>query len=209
MTAMRIVAAGGLLLAVALTGCSTPAKPAAAPTPASTGASPSAAASPSDAPVAAPAPTGSAVTTLDPCQLVTQQEASTLSGVALGSGKHDDVPGGERRCNYSAGIGTEVTVAVVQAASVAEAQAEKDKVRAEAEQQLGGQVNLARVSGLGDDAESLQASLAGAGGTVNMNGIYVLKGRTGFAIVGARLGGAAPNSAALIAQANTVLGRLG
>lgn len=205
---LSIVAAGGLL-AVALTACSTPAKPTAAPTPASTGASPSATPTPTDAPAAAPAPTGSAVTTLDPCQLVTQQEASALAGVALGPGKHDDVPGGERRCIYNAGIGTEVTVAVVQAASVAEAQAEKDKVRAEAEQQLGGPLNLARVSGVGDDAESLSASLDGAGGTLNMNGIYVLKGRTGFAIIGGRLGAAAPSAAALTAQANTVIGRLG
>jgi hypothetical protein len=144
---------------------------------------------------------------IDPCRLVTQQEASALTGATFGPGREESEAAGEKRCVYGYQTMNVFIVAVVQAATVAEAQSAKDQIRAEAKQQLGAAVSLSRVAGLGDDAESLQGSGSLGGGTLSLGGIYVLRGRTGFALIDATAGHA-PGTGALTAQARTVLGRL-
>ena len=196
------ILAASALLAGALTGCTASNGPTGGPSSgAALGAGPAASGSPS--PTAAPS--GSTSTEIDPCQLVTQPEASTLTGASYGAGRQETDPGGGKRCIYGYQTKNVFEVIVVQAASVEQAQAEKDKLRAEAEQQIGGQVDMSRLSGIGDDAEWLHA---GPMQGISVAGLYVVKGTVGFALVDVVVGAAAPSQAAMTGQATTVLGRL-
>ncbi len=196
-----VIVGVGVLLASALAGCSSAAAPTGGPSPsgAALGAAPAASASP------AAAPSGTGSTTIDPCQLVSPSEASTLTGASYGSGTVETDSAASRRCIYGAQTRNVFEVIVVQAASVAQAQAEKDKLRADAQQQFGGQVDMSQLSGIGDDAEWLHA---GPQAGISVAGIYVLKGTVGFGLVDVVAGTPAPSQAALTDQAKTVLGRL-
>lgn len=192
------------VLAVTLAGCSGGGSPTATATTSGTGggATPSATAVVA---TSAAAPASAVPVNLDPCQLVTQQEASALTGVAFGPGQRDDVPNGEKRCVYGSQTKNVFTVGVVQGSSVAEAQAYKDQLKAEAEQKLGTVVNLSPVPGVADDAESLSGNI-GAG--LSVSGLYLLKGAIGVGIVDVALGASAPTVAAMTGQATTVVSRL-
>jgi len=199
------------VLAAGLAGCSSSKKPKVAPgplsqpvaatTPATVPATPTAAPTPTDSPKGAP-------NTIDPCKLVTQQEASALTGASFGPGKEEADSGvnGSRRCVYGANTKNVFTVIVVVAASVAEAQTQKDAILAQAQQELPVQAKLTAVSGVGDAAEFLHADLSQI--EADASGIYVLKGTVGFALVDLRQGGSAPSQAKMTSQANTVIGRL-
>jgi hypothetical protein len=192
------------VLAAALAGCSTSAPNAgptrgAATTPAATKA----------APATSAAGGGTAVTTADPCQLVTAAEASQLTGASFGPGKREDVPGGVRQCVYGYQTTNVFLVAVVTAASVAEAQAAKAQILAEAQSKLGGTaLSLKKVPGLGDDAQEIHSSMSANGVTINLAGLYVLTGATGFALVDVVVGAAAPSIPSLVTQAQTLMTRL-
>jgi hypothetical protein len=198
-----VIVGVGVLLASALAGCGSSGAPTggASPSGAALGAAPAASASPTPA----AAPSGTASTTIDPCQLVSPQEASTLTGASYGSGTVETDSAASRRCIYGARTRNVFEVIVVQAASVAQAQTEKDKLRADAQQQFGGQVDMSQLSGIGDDAEWLHA---GPQAGISVAGIYVLKGTVGFGLVDVVAGAPAPSQAALTDQAKTVLGRL-
>lgn len=194
-----------VVLATALTGCKLGGSTA-NPSPSGVPAAPPAGDASPSAP-ALPEASGSAVTTLDPCALFTRDEASALVGVTFTKTTRDDVPGGERRCIYNAS-GNTFTVIVVQAASVAQAQTEKDKVLADAQQNLPEPATLTPVPGLADDAQALTATFSGPTGTLSLAGLYVLRGTVGFGLVDTAAGTAVPGTAALVTQARTVLGRL-
>jgi hypothetical protein len=197
-----LIAVTAASLAVTMSACKPSGKAAAGNKPQNV---PLASASPS--PKGTPAPTGTANTTLDPCALVTAAEASALTGASYGPGKLEVDSSAARRCIYGAQTKNVFTVIVAQATSVAQAQAVKDQMRAQAEQALSGQpVNLNKVSGVGDDAESISASFAQYG--ISLSGLYVLKGTVGFALVDLVVGAPAPTVAALTTQAQTVIGRL-
>jgi len=200
----RIVPAVALL-AVALTACSksnpgpNPTQPAAAAAtttaaPATTTAAPAT----TTAAAAAGAPANRV-----PCQLVPQQEASALAGASFGPGQLESENASSSRCTYGGNTKNVFLVIVARASSVAEAQAQRDELRSQAETQLGGKLNVAKVSGVGDDAESITGSLSSIG--VNVSGLYVLKGALGFALVDEVQGGAAPTTQALIDETNKVL----
>lgn len=201
MRSMRIIPVAALL-AVALTACSkanpdpNPTQAAAPTTP--TAAPTSAAAVPASAAAAAGAPVN-----LDPCQLVPQQEASALAGATFGPGQLESDNASSSRCVYGANTKNVFLVIVARASSVAEAQAQRDELRSQAESQLGGKLNVAKVSGVGDDAESITGSLSSIG--VNVSGLYVLKGTLGFALVDEVQGGAAPTTPALSDETKKVL----
>jgi hypothetical protein len=193
-----VVGATALLVA-ALAGCSKSATPTTNPT---TPAAVAAAASPT---ATASAAASGAPTTIDPCQLVTQAEASTLTGASYGPGKLEIDSPASRRCVYGGQTKNVFEVIVAQAATADEAQSEKNALLAQAQGELGGQLNLSPVTGVGDQAESINASI---GGQINASGIYVLKGLVGFALVDEVVGGPAPTVAALTTQAQTVVSRL-
>jgi hypothetical protein len=206
---MRIIGTAALV-AAALAACSTSAKPHAnsaqavggpvvaattqSPTPATTKAVPTALPS---GPVGANA--------VDPCQLVTQQEASALTGASFGPGQEEEDSSNAKRCIYGAQTKNVFEVITAEAATAAEAKQYKNAMLAQAQQELGSVLNLHAVGGIGDAAEQISGSLHGL---VNVAGIYVLKGTFGFALVDIVTGHAAPGESAMQTQAQTVAGRL-
>jgi hypothetical protein len=198
---MRIIGAAALL-AVMLTACN---KKNPDPNPTPSAAPTTAAAAPTSTAPTSTATAGGPVN-LDPCQLVPQQEASAVAGASFGPGQLEADNAASSRCVYGANTKNVFLVIVARASSVAEAQAQRDEMRSEAESQLGGKLNVAKVSGVGDDAESITGSLGSIG--VNVSGLYVLKGTLGFALVDEVRGGPAPTTQALIDETKKVLSAL-
>src|SRR6185437_12140436 len=80
----------------------------------------------SASPSPTPAATATGTTTVDPCQLVTQQEASQLTGVSYGPGKLEVDSAISRRCIYGAQTKHVFEVIFVQGASADQAKAYAD-----------------------------------------------------------------------------------
>jgi hypothetical protein len=163
-------------------------------------------------PPASPGGTGSAATTTttDPCQLVTQPEASALTGAAFGPGtRQDKAP--FATCVYGAGTKNVFRVSVV-AGSVDLLHQIRDQNAAQLQAGAangGGKVNTATVSGVGDEAtvETVQVILNGQvfSNAINM---FVIKGGHGLILVDMVTGGDAPTTDALTAVARTAVNRL-
>jgi hypothetical protein len=152
---------------------------------------------------------GAVATTIDPCQLVTQGEASSLANAGFGPGRES---GSKIRheCVYGAQTPNVLTVYVVQAASPAAAQAGWDTLLSEAQQFAGGEaaghVTLTPDSTVGDRAEWVELDLSQIG--VSARGLAFLKGAVGVYLIDLVKGGAAPTRQDLADQAQTVIGRL-
>lgn len=206
------LAAAALVVLAACSGSSATSAPAATQ---NTAASPTAAATPSPtaSPAAAATPSGAAeatgvVTSLDPCALVTAQEAGQLAGVTFGPGKAETTSGNGKICVYGYQTLNVFTVIVAQAPDVATAQAEKAAAQAQLQQQANKGVTITQLSGLGDTAVYVAGGGTISGVTLNISAIYVLKGTVFFGFSDLLLNKPAPSSAALQAQAQTVLGRV-
>jgi hypothetical protein len=179
---------------------------------------PASSASPTPSPsTTAPAsPTGSASpVNLDPCQLVTQDEASTIAGATFGAGKEETTDGGGKICVYGAQTTNVFTVEVAQtdpASASAEWTQELAKTEATIESNLpaGVHVNFdaSNTAGIGDEAAVLTGTETLLGKPINFSGIYVLSGGTFFLIGDLVVGHAAPAVSAMEDQARTVLGRI-
>lgn len=165
--------------------------------------------SPSPTPTV-PAATGSATgggqtvaTTADPCQLVTAQEASTLTGAAYGPGT-ERAAGVGKTCVYGGGTNNVLMVDVWQG-SAALLQQMRGLLTAElAKGSASGHVDPIPVSGLGDSATAYAVS----GEPFNASSIYVLIGNYAIYVVDEATVSPAPTTAALTATARTALGRL-
>jgi hypothetical protein len=167
-------------------------------------------------PTPTPSPTGVA-TTLDPCQLVTSQEASSLAGASYGAGRPDATSGGAKICVYGYQTLNVFTVLVAVAADAATAQANwaQEEAQAQSAVQQGTQganvtFNLNDVSNLpgADRAAVGTASGTISGQTIAGSAIYVIKGTTFFTFSDLLLGNAPPTTSAMEMQAQTSLGRL-
>jgi hypothetical protein len=141
-------------------------------------------------------------TTIDPCALLTDQEASRLAGTTLSAGK-PETAASERLCvrNGAAGLPA-VTVAVLDASAASEAQIAYQEAWTKVNASLKG-FNPTPVAGLGDEAETLSFSMSGFSGI----GIAVRKGKVFFDIFYEGAGGG-PSVSALKSAASTALGRL-
>ena len=80
-----------------------------------------------------PSASASANANLDPCQLVTQQEASQLAGVSFGAGTEQTISSGAKMCVYGGKTLHVFTVEVAVAADVTTAQAAWAQHEAEAQ----------------------------------------------------------------------------
>jgi hypothetical protein len=165
---------------------------------------------------AAPSPSQSAVaTSLDPCQLVTSSEASSLAGTTFGPGQEETTNGG-KRCVYGSQTTNVFTVEVAQAQDASTAQADWSQEQSQAqnlvEQKLPPGVdvslNTQNVTGLGDRAATAYSTASVAGHKIGISGIYLLKGATFLAFQDLLLGSNPPSSAAMQAEARTALGRV-
>jgi hypothetical protein len=165
-----------------------------------------------------PSATASANASLDPCQLVTQQEASQLAGATFGAGKPETISNGARMCTYGAQTPNVFMVEVAVASDAATAQADWAQEEAKAQaglQQLlaeaGGNVtlNAGDISLSGADKAAAATSNATIGGrTISISAIYVLKGPVFFMFSNLVLGKQAPTTAQMEQQAQTVLTRI-
>ena len=157
-------------------------------------------------------------TTVDPCQLVTQQEASQLAGAAFKAGKEEAISNASSSCTYGAQTLNVFTVEVAVAPDAATAQADWAQEEAKAQAGLkqlvteaGGSVQLnagdVTLSGA-DKAAALTAKANISGRTLDISAIYVLKGAVFFTFADLVLGKPAPTIADMETQAQTVLTRV-
>lgn len=158
-----------------------------------------------------------AAASLDPCQLVTSSEASSLAGASYGSGKEESVgKNGEKRCIYGSQTTNVFTVEVAQGQDAAAARAAWSQYQAQAQalvkQNLpaGWSISLSTKSipGLADRAATAQGSTSLSGQTINFSGIYLLKGATFLAFQNVLLGKTAPSTADMEGEANRALARV-
>lgn len=163
-------------------------------------------------PPATSVPQPAVTTQLDPCQLISRQEASTLAGASLGNGVEGTTPGGLKICTYGYQTTNVFTVDVVQAPDVNTAQADKAQFLADIQanlQNLTNQgLNITELPSFADGATMADASVSN--GTISVNGraFGFLKGTIFFGFSDVVVGGAAPSSAAVQSEATTVLGKL-
>ena len=172
--------------------------------------------SPSASPTPTASPTGSASpTNLDPCQLVTQDEASSLAGATFGPGKEESTGGG-KECVYGSQTTNVMDIIVAQAPDAATAQADYAQAQGDAQTTIASQLppgisaklNTANTEGIGDKAATITGAASVQGQTISFTGIYVLSGATFFTIGDLVLAKPAPTVSAIQDQARTTLGRI-
>lgn len=164
-------------------------------------------------PLATSGPQQAAVNTpLDPCVLISSQEASTLAGASFGTGKESTTPEGMKSCTYGAQTTNVFAVDVIQAPDLNTAKSYKAQFLADLQaqlQQLTSQgLNVTEMPNFADGAVMADANINT--GTVDFSGraIGFLKGTVFFGFSDLVVGGAAPGSAAVQSEATSVLGRL-
>jgi hypothetical protein len=203
------IIASGLLLGA----CSSPATTASSQ--AASTATPSAANSAAAVPSSAGA-SSAAATSLDPCQLVTSAEASSLAGTSYGAGKEESSGQDGKRCVYGSETTNVFTVEVGQDANPAAAQADWSKAQAQAQalvsKKLPAGITLSlktqNVPGLADRAATVYGSTRVAGHTIGFSGIYLLKGSTFLAFQDTLLGHVPPSAADMESEAQKALARV-
>ncbi len=122
---LRRVVLGLLLIAAPLQIAACGGTSTATPPPEATTAAATPTAATTVAPVATTATEQSAApTAVDPCQLVTASEASTIAGASFAAGKEETTSGGAKTCVYGAGTLNVFTVIVTQATDAATAQSD-------------------------------------------------------------------------------------
>jgi len=157
-------------------------------------------------------------TSLDPCTLVTPAEASALAGTTYATGMEQTTDTGGRICVYGYQTLNVFMVLVAQSPDTATAQTGWDTEQARVQNLIQGNLppganvtlNASTDAGLDGYDRSATASASGVIGprTLNVSGIYLLKGPTFVSYSDLLLDSAAPTTDALATQAQTVLGRL-
>jgi hypothetical protein len=198
-----------LVFAAVLSACSPSASPSIGPTAIST----SVPSIPTSTPVAASAQQQfSKQTLLDPCVLIDSQEASTFTGASYGTGTEGTTSGGGMTCTYGSETTNVFIVEVAQAPDVATAQADKvqfiDDLQAKLQQLASQGLNITELPNFADGATMAQVNLSIGGETISGSAMGFLKGAIFFGFSDEVKGGQAPSSAAVQAEAQTVLGRL-
>jgi hypothetical protein len=167
------------------------------------------------APVSTPSPGGGALdgptgvpTAIDPCLLVTSQEASQFAGASFGAGVESTTSGGGKICTYGGNTLNVFTVIVGQAPDVATAQAGKAEAEAAIQQQAGGTIQFIELPTFADGAAYVIGTLSISGQSLGAGAIYALKGTVFFGFSDLALGKPAPTLPALQAQAQVMLSRL-
>ena len=164
--------------------------------------------------------------TLDPCQLVTAAEASSLAGATFSTGTEQtntDTAGGgstSRTCVYGGATLNVFEVTVAQATDASTAQADWSTQQARVQSEISKassqlpagtafnfNVNDTSVSGA-DKAATVAATTTVSGHTLAISGIYLLKGAVFVAFTDLVLGTSPPSVSAMESQAATTLGRV-
>ena len=156
---------------------------------------------------------GTAVpTALDPCQLITQQEASTLAGASYGPGLEGTLSGNGKTCVYGSETKNVFFIEVIQAPDVATANAGEASYIAEVNANINklakAGLNVSQVPSYADGAITGQFSTSISG--VSFSGIAFAfrKGTVFFGFSDIVVGTPAPSLDQMKLMGNTVLGRL-
>ncbi len=203
--------AAAVLMAASLAACKDKAAPTADPTLAASSAvrTPVASSSLPSTQASTTAAAAAKATTLDPCSLVTREEASAMAHASFGPGREEG-PKSARRCVYGAQTANVLTVFAAAAASDDAAKASWNQLLAEAQQgvppEAAGLVELTPQSGLADRAEWVELNLSAL--QVFGRGLAFLSGNTGVYMIDLVRGAAAPSRSEMTDQAHTVMGRL-
>jgi hypothetical protein len=157
-------------------------------------------------------PAGVSNTALDPCLLISSQEASTLAGASFGPGAEETTPEGLKICTYGANTTNVFMVDVAQAQDVATAQAYKAQfladLQANLQQLTNAGMTITQLPNFADGATMGMAKFTISGVTLSGSAIGFLKGKTFFGFSDLVRDGASPTSDALQSEATTVLARL-
>lgn len=212
-SAAVIVSAAAL---AACSGSSPTASSAASASAASSAASVAASAAATPAPTVTEAPSVAASseasanpTAIDPCQLVTADEASALSGATYSAGT-ETTSGGANLCTYGGTTFNIFTVTVGQAPDEATAQAGETQFVSQLQQVAANGLTVTQLPGFASnaDAATIEGTVSTGTASVSVSAIYVLRGTTFFGLSDVVIGGSAPSGTDMQAQATTVLGRL-
>ncbi len=224
--AILIIGIYVMIFAVLLAACSSPtAAPTNPPQPTTqpTAASSTFAPSPTELPsptASTPSPTAteaatslpqkSGSTSLDPCELLDQNEASKLTGASFGAGVEKTLSGSAKMCTYGADTANVLTVEVAQAPDVATAEAYQASFLNDIKTGLAqfGDVPLqvTQISDFGNGA--ISATLGQNVINVTGSAFAFRKNTIFFGFSDLVLGGTAPTPEAMRAEAAFVLGEL-
>jgi hypothetical protein len=116
--------------------------------------------------------------------------------------------GNGKTCVYGAQTSNVFNVVVGQAPDVATAKAGEAAAEASLQKLAGSGVQFTKLPSFADGAVYVSESVTVSGQTINLAAFYALKGTVFFGFSDFALDHAAPTSAALLAQAQTMLGRL-
>jgi hypothetical protein len=175
--------------------------------------------SPASTPSAAASPSPPTLASLDPCKLVTAQEASQLSGTTYDAGVEQTADNGARECIYSRQSLSVFVVMVNVATDAATAEADWATTEADAQsglQQLAGsegasvglQAGNITLPGANEAATAAASGAIGGNHTLNISAIYVLKGAVFFMFSDLVLDKSAASASAMATLAATTLTRI-
>jgi Protein of unknown function (DUF3558) len=163
---------------------------------------------PAESPDATPVPT-----TIDPCQVVTPEEASTLAGVKFGPQSSTLTSNNAKLCSYGQ-QGLTLNVIVAAAPDAATAKAEEPAFKAEIEKAAAdaglADLKLTEITDFqpGVDAAVLSGSTTINGTKIEGVALYALKNAVLLAITDLAYGGKAPTAQAVEDEAKVALDRL-
>jgi hypothetical protein len=156
-------------------------------------------------------------TALDPCQVVTQSEASQLAGTTYAAGMLDTTTAGSQICWYGFQTTNVFEVIVAQAPDAATAQSmwdqEKGKVQSSLQKSINSgttlnlNVNDTSITGA-DRAATGSFSYSGNGHTIAGSAVYLLKGAVFVAFANLAADHAVATASALETEAQIALGRV-
>lgn len=173
-------------------------------TPSATASQGAASTQPSSGPTAVP-------TSIDPCQLITAQEAGTLAGTTFGPGKKETYSGNGRGCIYGSGTKNVFGVIVAIAPDVATAKkAEADvvaRLKADASKLSQGMA-VTELPGFAPNTDAMLLEVKPNPYGISGRAIYFLRGASFAGFSDLAVGGTAPSADAMKAEAMTVLGKL-
>lgn len=152
-------------------------------------------------------------TTIDPCQVVTPDEASTLAGSKFGPSSATTMSNNAKLCSYGQ-QGLSFNVIVTAAPDAATAKAQEPAFKAEIEQAAAdaglGDMKLTEIPDFqpGVDAAVLSGTATVGGTKVEGIALYALKNAVLLALTDLAFNGTAPSAAAMEDEAKVALGRL-
>jgi hypothetical protein len=175
--------------------------------------------SPASTPSVAVSPSPPTLASLDPCKLVTAQEASKLAGAKYAAGVEQTADSGAKECVYGRQTLNVFLVVVNVAPDAATAEADWATTEADAQssvEKLAGlegasvalHVGKITLSGADEAATAAASGAIGSSHTLNISAIYVLKGAVFFTFSDLVLDKSAASASAMATIAATTLTRI-